>query len=163
MGAIMYADDIVLLSPSAHGLTDMLATFTVFAGNIDLKLNASKPQYCVFGPDTGPGVVDFAGVPVAKVSGVTYLGIEFLAGCKLSCKVDTKLASFYRGVNGILYNASKANLRGAPNLLYFLYATYCLPILRYGLTCVILPFLTRRDLARLRIAHNSAVRRILKL
>ena len=45
----MYAEDVVLVAPSAHGLSEMLSTFSEFANAIDLRLNGSKSQYCVFG------------------------------------------------------------------------------------------------------------------
>ena len=161
VGATMYADDVVLLAPSAHGLQSMVNSFCDFASDIDLKLNASKSQYAVFGPAGEPvvPVLSIDGVLLNKSRTVNYLGVQLRAGSKLSCNIDDKLASFYRAGNAILCNAQPTGLHKAPKLLFSLFSCFCSPVLRYGLS-VMLPCLSRRDVARLKVAHNSFVRRI---
>ena len=162
MGVLLYADDIVLLSPSPHGLKHMLETFSRFARYRDIKINVLKSCCVRFGPDTEefPTFIHNSS-PLPHLQVVKYLGIDMREGGALSFKVEEKLRSVYKAANALFYQSEKAGLRDAPKVLFFLYITYCVPILRYGYS-IIEDSISRRDRARLRVAHNSAVRKIFK-
>ena len=49
MGAVSYADDITLLSPSLHGLNRMLEICAKFADNFDITFNSKKTLCIKFG------------------------------------------------------------------------------------------------------------------
>ena len=85
--------------------------------------------------------------------------MDIRAGSKFSCDVDGKLKSFYRAANALLHKSSAVGIDKMRDMLYFLYLRYCVPILGYGYS-VISSCLSNRDAHRLKVAHNSMVRRI---
>ena len=127
-----------------------------------MRLNAAKSNYCIFGAKQGSSQMVVNGSDIGQVRAITYLGVELYAGTKLSCGVDAKLNSFYRATNALLCHANDAGLKNSPSVLFCLFKVYCVPILRYGIG-VVVAGASRRDRARLRIAYNSAVRRIFKI
>ena len=46
VGALAYADDIVLISPTVHGMRSMLNTCDEYAKDFDVVFNGSKSKYC---------------------------------------------------------------------------------------------------------------------
>ena len=48
-GALGYADDVVLLSPSITGVNDLLRICSEFATEYDVKFNSSKSKILCFG------------------------------------------------------------------------------------------------------------------
>ena len=49
MGALSYADDITLLSPSLHGLNRMFEICAKFVDNFDITFNSKKTLWIKFG------------------------------------------------------------------------------------------------------------------
>ena len=49
VGCLLYADDIVLLSPSCYGLQKLLSICENFANTWDIKFNPAKSQVITFG------------------------------------------------------------------------------------------------------------------
>ena len=164
-GIIMYADDVVLVAPSAHGLSEMLSTFSEFANAIDLRLNGSKSQYCVFGKQSlVQSSIKVADVNLSNCATINYLGIEIRSSCKFSCGIESKLKSFNRACNALLCRTGRAGLcptSDAP-VIFSLFQIYCVPVIRYGLSAIY-SCLSRRDKSRTKAAYNSIVRRILRM
>ena len=126
----------------------------------DLSRKQRKKKH---GSDAGAGhAFLYRGVLLPNCATVRFLGVELCRGSSFRTKVDGKLYSFYRGSNSLLSRAGAAGIKSLPHLLFYLYKVHCLPILRYC-NKVQLDTLTRRDRAKIRIAHNSMVRRIFSL
>ena len=161
----MYADDVVLVAPSAHGLSEMLSTFSEFANAIDLRLNGSKSQYCVFGKQSlVQSSIKVADVNLSNCATINYLGIEIRSSCKFSCGIESKLKSFNRACNALLCRTGRAGLcptSDAP-VIFSLFRIYCVPVIRYGLSAIY-SCLSRGDKSRTKAAYNSIVRRILRM
>ena len=164
-GVTQYADDIVLSAPSPSALQKMLDVFSIFSNDKDIVLNVSKSRVLVWGPRSArfyDHAFLYRGVLLPNCATVRFLGVELCRGLSFRTKVDGKLHSFYRGSNSLLSRAGAAGIKSLPHLLFYLYKVHCLPILRYC-NKVQLDTLTRRDRAKIRIAHNSMVRRIFSL
>ena len=164
-GVTQYADDIVLSAPSPSALQKMLDVFSIFSNDKDIVLNVSKSRVLVWGPRSArfyDHAFLYRGVLLPNCATVRFLGVELCRGSSFRTKVDGKLYSFYRGSNSLLSRAGAAGIKSLPHLLFYLYKVHCLPILRYC-NKVQLDTLTRRDRAKIRIAHNSMVRRIFSL
>ena len=75
-GALCYADDMVLMSPSVTGLKHMLKICEIFAQNYGLLFNASKTQFIVFRRKSHKGNVTiiFNGALIAEQHSVLHLG-----------------------------------------------------------------------------------------
>ena len=159
----MYADDVVLVAPSAPALQDMLDVFSQFTSDKDIRLNVMKS--CVLAWGAGhrkAGHFTYDGTCLPTRNNVKYLGVELRTGSVFGSSVEGKVASFYRASNALLGRAGVAGLSAHPGLLFHLYTLYCMPILRYCYA-VLRVSLTKRDDARVVIAHNAMVRRVFHL
>ena len=163
-GLFMYADDVALVAPSQGALQAMVDVFDSFSHYRAVKLNVAKSCVLVFGRDQLYSPVTFQGEDLPLVSKTKYLGIELCSSRRqaLSCLVDAKLASYYRAANALLCRVRETGLFREPNVQYFLYSRFCIPVISYGLQ-TIWSLMTKRDKKRLRVAHNSSVRRVFRI
>ena len=76
VGAICYADDIVLLAPSPSALRHMLHTCSIFAESHNFVFNASKTQLIKFSryPSRGAAKFVFRGQDLTYCESVSHLG-----------------------------------------------------------------------------------------
>jgi len=74
----MYADDIVLLSPSCFGLRKLIAICESFGIKWDIKFNPLKSQLATFGGKSPSAVtIRLNDHPMPWVNSVRYLGAYF--------------------------------------------------------------------------------------
>ena len=77
MGAIAYADDLVLLSPSVSALKEMVKICSDFASSFDIQFNGTKSQLIAFKCGSkdvlDPGIV-LNGQKISMMDEVTHLG-----------------------------------------------------------------------------------------
>ena len=126
----------------------------------DVRLNVEKSRYMALGPGARIGEsVCYRDAPLPTSLCVRYLGVDIRAGTRFVCDIEGRLKSFYRAANALLHKSSMVGIARSQDLLFFLYQRYCVPILRYGYD-VMLGCLLRRDENRMKVAHNSMVRRI---
>jgi len=79
IGCLLYADDIVLLSPSCFGLRKLANICEDFGNQWDIKFNPLKSQLMTFGGNNPSSMtLSMNGVPLPWVSKVKYLGVSFL-------------------------------------------------------------------------------------
>ena len=75
MGAVSYADDITLLSPSLHGLNRMLEICAKFADNFDITFNSKKTLCIKFGESlNGKKCAKLNGKIIKWVDHIKHLG-----------------------------------------------------------------------------------------
>lgn len=83
---LIYADDTVLLAPSATALQQLLDTCCDFIAKNDLQLNAAKSKYMVFGSDITKGIqhpdVFIEGQAIRFYTNVKYLGVQISENLK---------------------------------------------------------------------------------
>jgi len=101
-GCILYADDILLLSSSCHGLQSMLHICNEFGQRWDIHFNPAKTQCVTFG---GQAPMQFnlviGGNSLTWSSKLKYLGCTIRSG---SCELDISPAvgKFYSQFNNIM-------------------------------------------------------------
>ena len=140
----MYADDIVLLSPSVSDLQFMLHLCYKMLEDIDMCINVKKAMCTRIGnrfKNTCSELV-VCGQKLIWVNCVRYLGIYIESGRYF--KLDLALAKrkFFVCCNSIF---SKVN-SGRADIVLPLISSYCVPILLYGLEAV---NLTKTEITRL--------------
>ena len=84
LDALMYADDIVLLSSSASGLKKHLHTLSDYCKQWKLEVNTEMTKISVFGKDTDPQTYTWNGMDLEKVKSYKYLGMWFSTNGKFT-------------------------------------------------------------------------------
>ena len=156
IACIFFADDIVLLSPSQHGLQGLLDICFSYCKEYCLDFNVKKSKVMVVGVNSYSDVspLNLGGSPLEFVSDFKYLGVHFQAhrrGLSFSC--TTMIRSFYRAANSILCGTVKP----PSNILMKLLYSNCVPILTYA--CAVKEF-SAADMYRCHVALNNAIRKI---
>ena len=92
VGALMYADDLIMLSPAVQSLQDMLLICESELALLDLKINASKSTCLRIGVRYSKlcFVLHSQSGPIPWVAEAKFLGISILAGKKFSCNFARK-------------------------------------------------------------------------
>ena len=128
----LYADDLVIISPTIKGLQDKLNNLAQFAKDKDLSINTKKSKTMVF--NKGGKLIDehfsIDGTALETVRSYTYLGIDIPSN-----------GSFNPGMNQMNNKARKAMMPLYTTIMRFnlpfrkalkLFQTYVEPILLYN-------------------------------
>ena len=120
MGAVAYADDIVLLSPTLYGLRKMLKVCESFSNNYDIEFNPSKSKMLLFNaPDVlHPLKMNGTVIPVSKCE--KHLG-NIIGQDSNVKRVENAVKELYCSCNKIVNEFNLVDL----NTRYFLFKTYC--------------------------------------
>ena len=155
ISCIFFADDIVLLSPSRHGLQKLLDICVKYCEQFCLDFNVTKSKIMIVGKALNSEVMQLKlhGVPLEIVCEYKYLGIHLYVNNGLSFSSTATIRSFYRAANSILYSRVKPTNEVLMRLLY----SNCVPILTYG--CAVKEF-SSSDMYKCHVAINNAVRKI---
>ena len=130
---ILYADDILLLSPSVCALQKLLHIVESYLDSIDMSLNPKKSVCLRIGPrykEHCEAIVTNAGHSLSWVSSIRYLGVLLLAGKRLKVSLSENKRSFYRAANTIY---SKVGRHASEEVICKLIDSKCVPALLYGL------------------------------
>lgn len=131
LGCFLYADDILLLSPSLYSMQSMLYICGTFAIAVDLKFNVSKSVIFRIGPrwKAKCTALSLNNSPLSFVTECHYLGVTILSGKEFRCSYNQVKAKFYRTFNAVYSKCCSNNSEvTAINLLIF----KCLPVLLYA-------------------------------
>ena len=153
-GALAYADDIALLSPTRTGLEAMSKICEEFALDYKLMFNGNKSQYVVFRSSncSGDTHFSFCGAVLSECKAVIHLGHKLYSDRK-SGNVDGIIASFYRQ-----YNMFRSRFGDIPSSVQCeLFYKYCSSF--YG--CLLLRF--KSSLKKLQVTWRKALRRVWKI
>jgi hypothetical protein len=104
-GAILYADDIMLLSASLYKLQCMLDLCAEFALDNGLSFNCNKSVCLVIGKDCEIKSLPFmylGNESVVWTNECCYLGVVLYSGREFSTGVDTRRGKFCAAANDIL-------------------------------------------------------------
>ena len=157
IGALAYADDVVLLAPSLSALRLMLKECELYASAHGLQFNPSKTQFiqfCHHSPlRTDPSVI-FCGCRLPLLKEVLHLGHILTYNLSDDRDIQSKTRDMIRKVNSLFY--CFPNL--SPTVMTFLFRSYCLSL--YGSA---LWNLSSKSLKALEISYNKILRRIWKL
>ena len=94
---LLYADDIVLLSPTVTGLQELFQVCESELNALDMKINAQKTICVRFGPAFGAtcgNLITSNNSLIRWVNSCRYLGIYFVSGRVLRCSYDEAKCKF---------------------------------------------------------------------
>ena len=124
-GALSYADDLCILSPTVSGLQSMLKTCEIYGIEYDVIFNPVKTQCVKFsrGNESNNSnlKVELCGKVLSWVKSVKYLGNWISSNLSENIEIGKKLGIFYGSVNNL--NASFNNV--GVNNASVLFAQYC--------------------------------------
>ena len=156
---IIYADDIVVFSPSLSGLQCLIDECSEYINSMSLTINSKKTKCMIFSNcknnriPTSPVTIN--GTAIEYVNEIKYLG--FIVS--LNNKDDNHVASLYRGLciraNMVLSNFSKST----DDVKCLLFKSFCM-----SFYCLSLVFKVRKsNFVKLRVCYNNSIRRLFRL
>ena len=154
---IVYADDIILISPVDAHLQKLLDICNNYSHMWLIKFNPSKSHILQFGePLFANYRFSLNNIPIEITDKIKYLGIE------INNKLDFDKTTMekFKGVSKAIFSLSYLGLtpNGVnPELRAFLYKTYCLSQFTYALETTTLKTSTRDYL---NIAQNNLIRQL---
>ena len=132
LNAIMYADDLLLLSNSLTDLQAMVNLCTAGFSDIDLPININKSLCVRIGPNYRSQVANIYinNESLQWNTKFNYLGLNFLSGNSLKCNLQTVRQKYFRALNGIF---GKIGTKSSAIVTLSLIRSFCVPILAYGI------------------------------
>ena len=126
-GCLLYADDLILLSPSVAGLQDMLNLCYETATSLELNFNINECHCISFGKSSALKIdpMQIGSCEVDWCSSIKYLGVYIVNGKRIAFDIDPIKRAFYSACNCVFSQAEKMD-----ELLHLsLQETHCLPVL----------------------------------
>ena len=132
VGCLVYADDIILLSPSQYGMQTLLNICSNFAIKFDLKYNVKKSFAMRVGKRYKKACeyLKLDNEILQYVNEIKYLGVTIKSSTKFVVNFDIFKRKFYRSFNAI-YSKSKSN--NSELVSVQLMQSYCLPMIWYSI------------------------------
>ena len=153
--ALLYADDMALLSPSIRGLQCLLDACASYCEEWDVCLNTKKSKNLFFGKKCWRLCeLSLDCKSIEWVEEWKYLSITLKSGTFFNHSVKNCIKKFYRCANAILRIEGRSNDRVMLRLL----ETHCVPLLTYAIEIVHVT--NQNDRRQLRVAYNSLFRKI---
>ena len=157
LASILFADDIVLLSPTRSGLQRMIEDCSSYCNRYGLSFNAKKSKIMVFSKQA----VDYSKIQSLTISGnsiefveqIRYLGTTITNNRSLSFSNVNDLRSFYRASNSVLNNLQGPDETVLMHLLY----SHCVPCFSYA--CATKEY-SSKEMLECTVALNDAIRKI---
>lgn len=154
LGCIMYADDLLLLSPSINGLQSMLDVCSLYGSVYNITFNALKTVVMSIGHNiTHKPTLLIAEKPITWVDCCKYLGVLFIARSNLVVNVVPIKRKFYAALNSVFSRSSAI----AEPVKVQLVQSFCLPLLTY---CIGALELSIGAINELSVCWNDAFRKI---
>jgi len=130
---ILYADDILVISPSVNELQKIVNICENELNLLDMQINVKKSCCMRIGQRHDAKCADILssdGTPIAWVDSIRYLGIVIVQSCKFKCSLDNAKRSFFRSINALF---SKVGRLASEDVFLHLVNSKCMPILLYSL------------------------------
>ena len=158
VNSFLYADDLILISPSVTGLQDLLSLAAVSFGSLGFEINPSKSCCLRIGNRcmTPCQNISVNGTFIPWVKEAKYLGVVFKSCKHLFFNWFEARGSYYRAINSIL---SSLGSNPPLDVIVKLVKTVCFPILSYGIAAV---SLSSRDINSFTYAYNNIFGKIFK-
>lgn len=134
--AIMYADDLLLMSMSLSDLQSMLDICVQGFRDIGLSINADKSMCMRIGPrfKTSVAKLKIGHLNLEWKHEIRFLGVSFLASSVVKCNLQTVRQKFFRALNGLF---GKIGSKSSTIVSLSLINTFCVPLLTYGIECFV--------------------------
>jgi hypothetical protein len=156
---ILYADDILLLSPSLSDLQRMFTACETELTLLDMTINVKKSCCLRIGPRFEAGcsnIITVTGTALPWVKSIRYLGIYIVNARSFKCSLDNAKRSFHRSTNAIF---GKIGRIASEEVTLHLVTSKCLPVLLYGLEAC---HLTKSDIRSMDFMFNRFLMRLFK-
>jgi hypothetical protein len=130
---IMYADDLLILSPSVTLLQHMVLIVEEEFKQIEMSINPMKSVCIRFGPRYDSLCADITtnnGDTIPWVNSCQYLGIVMSSSRVFKCAFDNVKKSFYKSFNAIF---GKIGRFASAEVVIHLLKSKCFPVILYGL------------------------------
>jgi len=126
--ALMYADDLILLSISIYELQILVDTCLLTFEDLKLEINVKKSACMRIGPrhNIGARPITIKLSPMAWKSEIRYLGVNIISSNKFKVNLQPAKQKFFGALNGIF---GKVGTKTSPHLLISLVKTFCFPII----------------------------------
>lgn len=150
--AIMYADDILLMSVSVRDLQEMVNICLNELSLIDMIINVKKSVCIRVGKRHNANVANIMihGDPIEWKQELKYLGLQFVSASRLKCNLQILRQKFFRATNGIF---GKIGTRASLSCYSTLINSYCTPLLTYGMEAITL---SKSDLNSIKSAYMTS-------
>jgi len=144
VGALMYADDLLLLSASIYDLQSMLDICDTVGKDLGIKFNPSKSSCISIGPNliTNLYNVTIGQVQLPWVEKIEYLGVTLLKAKSFQIDLSSICRKFFSSTNTILSKCT----RTSDFVKLYLLESHCLPILLYASECLNYPNIQLKEL-----------------
>jgi hypothetical protein len=157
-GALSYADDLCILSPTLSGLENMLNVCEKYGKEFDVIYNPKKTQCMKFTRDTS-GVkfksdISLCGQNLEWVDSVKYLGNWITYNLKETVEINKKMCAFYGNVNSLRTCFRNVGYKNISKL----FNSYCCHFYGSQAWC-----LRDKEIKRLYTAWNKSVRHLCTL
>jgi hypothetical protein len=129
---LLYADDILLLSPSVSSLQHLVYVCQTELEALDMPINVRKSMCMRIGPrfnNSCAPLTTLGGHKLTWISEIRYLGIYLVSARSFSCLFSHAKKSFYRSFNAIF---GKVGRVASEDVVVELFKTKCLPVLYYA-------------------------------
>jgi exonuclease III len=129
----MYADDLILMSPSVTVLQKLFKIVEEELIALEMSINPSKSSCIRFGPRYDvmcANITAHDGSEIPWVKNIQYLGIVMTSSRLFKCVFDNAKKSFYKSFNAIF---GKIGRSATADVVMHLLKVKCLPVLLYGL------------------------------
>lgn len=129
----MYADDIILMSPSVTILQKLFQIVEDNLMSIEMSINPSKSSCIRFGPRYDvvcANITAHDGSIIQWVKSCQYLGVTMSSSRLFKCVFENSKKSFYKSFNAIF---GKIGRFATADVVMHLLQVKCLPVLLYGL------------------------------
>ena len=128
----LYADDIVLLSPTVTGLQALFSICEAELTNLNMQINAGKTVCIRFGQAFKKScrcLLTCNKVALQWSTSSRYLGVYFVSGYNLKCSFDVAKSKYFKAFNAIF---GKIGSLASETVILHLIKSKCLPVLLYG-------------------------------
>ena len=156
LNAVMYADDLLLMSISVSDLQAMIDLCVKELDNLDLSVNINK-SVCV-------RIGSRRSVPVSNMvihnqsiewkSELRYLGVVIVSSNCIKYNLQAARQKYFGAINGIF---GKVGTRSSPSIILSLIDSFCIPILTYGMDVI---KIKKSELNRLESAYSAAFAKV---
>jgi exonuclease III len=129
----MYADDLIIMSPSVTMLQKLFTLVENELMALDMLINPAKSSCIRFGPRHDAiceEIITHEGSKIPWAKTCKYLGIEMISSRSFKCAFDNAKKSFYKSFNAIF---GKIGRYSSAEVVIHLLKVKCLPIILYGL------------------------------
>ena len=156
---VLYADDLLLISPSVHELQQLYSSCEIELHKLDMAINVSKSCCLRIGPrfqNKCVNIMSHDGSSLPWVTKVRYLGVYLVSSFTFRCCLDHAKKSFFRCANAVMGKVGRA---ASEEVVLELIRSKCMPLLLYATEALCIP---KHDLSSLDFVVNRFLMKLFR-